>query len=87
VTFPHVIAAHAEAPPRPLRKFKYRVYDEGAWHEIEAHDIYFYEAGRIGFWNDIADGERVLILATKAFDVRQVVGHPNQSLTTTKENQ
>lgn len=58
--------------PRNLRKFAYRIYDGGTWQEIQAHEIYFYEAGRIGFWND-AEGDRVLILATKAFDVREVV--------------
>lgn len=63
-------------PARPLRKFSYRVYDGSNWREIEAHEIYFYDHGRIGFWNDAAgaEGERVLILATKAFDVREVVG-------------
>lgn len=77
MTFPHVIAADRDPQPtRPLRKFAYRTYEGGTWQDIEAHDIYFYEAGRIGFWNDVADGERVLILATKAFDVRQIVGQP-----------
>lgn len=64
-------------PPRKLRKFAYRTYPDAAEQEISAHEIYFYEAGRIGFWNDTsdgADGERVLVLATKAFDVREVVG-------------
>lgn len=75
MSFPHVNTTDPEPPPtRQLRKFKYRTYEGGTWQEIQAHDIYFYEAGRIGFWNDVPDGERVLILATKAFDVRQVVG-------------
>jgi hypothetical protein len=60
-------------PPRPLRKFIYRTYPDAMEQEISAHEIYFYEAGRIGFWNDAADDERVLVLATKAFDVREVV--------------
>lgn len=77
MTFPHVIAADTAHPPaRTLRRFAYRTYDGGTWQDIEAHDIYFYEAGRIGFWNDEASGERVLILGTKASDVRQVVGLP-----------
>jgi len=59
-------------PPKPLRKFVYRTYPDATPQEIHAHDIYFYEAGRIGFWNDIAEDERVLVLATKAFDVREV---------------
>lgn len=62
-------------PPRKLRKFAYRTYSDAVEREISAHEIYFYEAGRIGFWNDVegAEGERVLVLATKAFDVREVV--------------
>lgn len=57
----------------PLRKFIYRTYPDAMEQEIHAHNIYFYEAGRIGFWNDTGDDERILILATKAFDVREVV--------------
>lgn len=77
MTFPHVNATAREPlPQRPLRTFEYRTYDNGTWQGISAHDIYFYEAGRIGFWNDVAEGERVLVLATKAFDVRQVLGGP-----------
>lgn len=77
MTFPYVNTADPDRQPsRPLRKFAYRTYDGGTWQDIQAHDIYFYEAGRIGFWNDAPDnaGERVLVLATKAFDVRQVLG-------------
>jgi hypothetical protein len=59
-------------PPRPLRRFAYRIFDGGMEHEITAHEIYFYEAGRIGFWNYDDNGERVLVLGTKAFQVRQV---------------
>jgi hypothetical protein len=54
-------------PPRPLRRFAYRIYDGGIEHEITAHEIYFYEAGRIGFWNYNEGEERVLVLGTKAF--------------------
>lgn len=62
------------APPRPLRHFVYRVYDGGVEHQISSHEIYFYEAGRVGFWNHgDGEGERVLVLATKAFAVREVV--------------
>lgn len=61
--------------PKPLRKFAYRIYDGGTEQEIHAHDIYFYEHGRIGFWNDAdGEGERLLVLATKAFQVREVIG-------------
>lgn len=61
-------------PPRKLRKFAYRTYPDAKEQEISAHEIYFYDHGRIGFWNDAEDGERVLVLGTKAFDVREVVG-------------
>jgi len=60
-------------PPRPIRNFAYRVYDGGIEHHISAHEIYFYDAGRIGFWNYTPDGERALVLGTKAFQVREVV--------------
>ncbi len=63
------------APPRRLRTFAYRTYPDAGEQQISAHEIYFYEAGRIGFWNyttDSDDGERILVLATKAFQVRQV---------------
>ncbi|WNM64582.1 hypothetical protein SEA_MIDNIGHTRAIN_95 [Arthrobacter phage MidnightRain] len=60
-------------PPRPLRRFEYKVFGNGVWHEVSAHEIYFYEAGRVGFWNDGENGERVLVLGTKAFQVRQVI--------------
>lgn len=63
-------------PPKPLRKFIYRTYADATPQEIHAHEIYFYEHGRIGFWNDVtADGQdigRTLVLGTKAFDVREV---------------
>ena len=63
------------APPRPLRNFAYRVYDKGIEHEVSANDIYFYDAGRVGFWNDDPErpGERILVLATKAFSIREVI--------------
>lgn len=62
-------------PPRKLRKFAYRTYPDAEEQEISAHEIYFYEAGRIGFWNYTSGetGDRVLVLATKAFDVREVI--------------
>ncbi|MBT8163056.1 MULTISPECIES: hypothetical protein [Arthrobacter] len=61
------------APPRKLRRFAYQVYDGGIEHHIASHEIYFYEAGRVGFWNIDDDGERTLVLATKAFQIRQVI--------------
>lgn len=63
----------ADTPPKD-RNFAYRIYDGGVEQHITAHQIYFYEHGRVGFWNDAPDGERVLVLATKAFQVREVVG-------------
>jgi hypothetical protein len=66
-------------PDRPMRRFEYKVFDNGIWHEISAHEIYFYEAGRIGFWNDTDNGERILVLGTKAFQVREVVGRGRET--------
>ncbi|SDW33551.1 hypothetical protein SAMN04487912_102372 [Arthrobacter sp. cf158] len=62
-------------PPRPLRNFAYRVYDGGIEHHVSSHEVYFYEAGRVGFWNLGDDDERVLVLSTKAFQIRQVVNN------------
>ena len=63
------------APPRPLRTFPYRLFNNGMEHEVSAQDVYFYDAGRVGFWNDDPDrpGERILVLATKAFTIREVI--------------
>lgn len=76
MTFPRPGLASTEPqPPRPKRKFTYQTHDGGAWHDIEANDIYFYEAGRVGFWNDDPQhpGERILVLATKAFATKEVI--------------
>jgi hypothetical protein len=78
VTFPGK-QPDAPKPPRPLRTFKYRLFNNGAEHEISAHEIYFYEAGRVGFWNDADNGERILVLGTKAFQVREVVGRGRET--------
>ena len=62
-------------PPRPFRTFAYRLFHNGMEHEVSAQDVYFYDAGRVGFWNDDPDhpGERILVLATKAFTIREVI--------------
>ena len=74
MTFPGQEQAPAPPAPRALRNFVYRVYDGGIEHAISSHEVYFYEAGRVGFWNDSErEGERVLVLATKAFTVREVI--------------
>ena len=57
------ISAKQPPEPRPRRKFIYRTYDGSAWQHIEAHEIYIYDDG----------DERVLVLGTKAFDVREIV--------------
>jgi len=59
-------------PPRPIRHFAYKVYDGGIEHEVSSHEVYFYDGGRVGFWDYIDDDDRVLVLAAKAFQVRQV---------------
>lgn len=60
---------------RPFRTFAYRLFNNGMEHEVTAQDVYFYDAGRVGFWNDDPDhpGERILVLATKAFSIREVI--------------
>lgn len=57
--------------PRKDRHFIYRVYDGGVEQSITAHEIYFYEHGRVGFWNYTTDDDRTLVLSTKAFSVRE----------------
>ena len=80
MSFPHVISNDPERTPRTprkMRRFSYRTYPDATEQEISAHEIYFYEAGRIGFWNYTSEGsdsERILVLATKAFQVREVTG-------------
>lgn len=73
MTFPGKPAE--ETKPRPLRTFAYRLFNEGIEHQVSAQDIYFYEAGRVGFWNADPNhpGERILVLATKAFTIREVI--------------
>lgn len=57
-----------KTPPR-MKTFKFRMDgDEGAI-EVKAENVYFYDSGHIGFWNDTDDGDRVLVLAVKALDV------------------
>lgn len=58
--------------PRKDRNFIYRVYDGGVDQPITAHEIYFYEHGRVGFWNYTDDDDRTLVLSTKAFSVREL---------------
>lgn len=75
MTFPGQEQAPAPPAPRPLRNFAYTLFNNGVEHEVSAQDIYFYEAGRVGFWNDDPEhpGERILVLATKAFTIREVI--------------
>lgn len=56
--------------PRKMRTFK--LWTSAGSRTIEAHDIFFYESGHIGFWNDITPDERVLVLAIKALEVEEV---------------
>jgi len=54
-----------------LRRFVYRTSENAADQSVQAHDVYFYESGHIGFWTNTENGERRLILATPAFMVRE----------------
>jgi hypothetical protein len=51
------------------KTFNFRVEGDEQPREIKAQDVYFYESGHVGFWNDTDDGDRTLVLAVKALDV------------------
>lgn len=51
-----------------MKRFKY-TGDFYGQREISAQQVYFYESGHIGFWNDTDDDGRELVLAVKAHDV------------------
>ena len=61
------------AEPRKLESFEYQTREGGDWTAIEAHNVYFHEGGKVGFWNDAEDREPTLTLATTAFAVREVL--------------
>jgi hypothetical protein len=52
-----------------LKTFKFRVDGDTEAREVKAQNVYFYDSGHIGFWNDTDDGDRMLVLAVKALDV------------------
>ena len=56
--------------PRKMRTFN--CFTSAGKCTVQAHDIFFYESGHIGFWNDITPDERVLVLAIKALEVEEV---------------
>ena len=57
-----------KTPPR-MKKFWYRSDADGRKRSVTAQNVYFYDSGHFGFWNDTDDGDRILVLAVKALDV------------------
>jgi hypothetical protein len=58
-----------KTPPR-MKTFKFRMDGDKDAREVKAENVYFYDSGHIGFWNDTDDADdRVLVLAVKALDV------------------
>ena len=52
-----------------LKTFSFRMDGDEKPREVKAQNVYFYDSGHVGFWNDTDDGGRVLVLAVKALDV------------------
>lgn len=52
-----------------MKRFMYTTNRNDHADAIHAQHVFFYESGHVGFWNDTEDGDRVLVLATKADDV------------------
>lgn len=50
--------------PQKLKTFRYLTND-GDFGAIRANDVYFYESGHVGFWVDLPNGDRRLVLAIK----------------------
>lgn len=52
-----------------LKTFCYRDSPHSEPRKVQAHQVYFYDSGHFGFWNDNDKGERLLVLAIKANEV------------------
>jgi hypothetical protein len=52
------------------KRFRYTLEPNGETQEVLAHNVYFYDSGHIGFWNDrTEDSDGRLVLAVKALSV------------------
>jgi hypothetical protein len=51
------------------KRFYYLTVGSKNPDSVRAQQVYFYESGHVGFWNDTEDGDRQLVLAIKAQDV------------------
>jgi len=56
-------------PPLKTRRFFYLDAKGNQSSVIGVHDVYFYESGHVGFWKDLEDNERELVLAVKTAEV------------------
>lgn len=56
-------------PPAVMKRFYYTKNGNENADSVRAEQVYFYESGHVGFWNEHEDGTRTLVLATKADEV------------------
>jgi hypothetical protein len=52
-----------------MKHFSYRLDGDENPRQVTAQNVYFYESGHIGFWNDTDNDDRILVLAVKALEV------------------
>lgn len=56
----------------PMKTFRYWTAVAHQVQQVEAHELYFYESGHIGFWETLPDDDRRLVLAVKADKVQEL---------------
>lgn len=52
-----------------MKVFTFHVDGDDKPRQVTAQNVYFYDSGHLGFWNDADDDDRVLDLAVKALEV------------------
>lgn len=59
-------------PDAPLKTFAYLGLSELEFETVQAHDVFFYDSGHVGFWNNLPNDERTLVLAVQTRAVKEV---------------
>jgi hypothetical protein len=59
-------------PTAPLKTFSYLGLSELEYETVQAHDVFFYESGHVGFWNNLPNEQRTLVLAVQTKVVKEV---------------
>lgn len=60
------------APDAPLKTFAYLGLSGLGYETVQAHDVFFYESGHVGFWNNLPNDERTLVLAVVTTAVKEI---------------